>query len=301
MTRTETCSDLYPSRVGAGPERLARRDPVVYDFDIYDDNVGPLTAAQLRTFADDGFLVLPGLLDAAEADHHHREARRLAEAPSIRDSERSIVEPQSDEVRSVFAVHEHDDVFRSLASDHRLTGIARQILGSGVYVHQSRINLKPGFRGREFYWHSDFETWHVEDGMPRMRAVSCSLLLTRNETWNGPLMIIPGSHVWFVACAGQTPPDHYQQSLRKQEYGVPDDENLRWLVEQSGIAAPTGDPGTVVFFDCNAMHGSNGNITPLPRANAFIVYNSLENCIEDPFGGQPPRPTFIASRDFTPV
>ena len=53
--------------------------------------------------------------------------------------------------------------------------IAEQILGSQVYIHQSRVNLKPGFKGKEFYWHSDFETWHIEDGMPRMRALSCSI------------------------------------------------------------------------------------------------------------------------------
>jgi hypothetical protein len=47
-----------------------------------------------------------------------------------------------------------------------VVGPARQLLGSDVYVHQSRVNFKPGFNGQDFYWHSDFETWHAEDGMP---------------------------------------------------------------------------------------------------------------------------------------
>lgn len=54
----------------------------------------------------------------------------------------------------------------------------RQILGSEVYIHQSRVNYKPGYGGTGFYWHSDFETWHSEDGMPRMRALSVSIALT---------------------------------------------------------------------------------------------------------------------------
>src|SRR3546814_8501331 len=81
-----------------------------------------------------------------------------------------------------------------LAADDRLAGVARFLLGDDVYVHQSRLNYKPGFVGKEFYWHSDFETWHVEDGMPQMRALSMSILLAPNTVLNGPLMIIPGSH-----------------------------------------------------------------------------------------------------------
>ncbi|MFQ5599830.1 MAG: ectoine hydroxylase, partial [Candidatus Krumholzibacteriia bacterium] len=57
----------------------------------------------------------------------------------------------------------------------------------------------------------------------------------------------------------------------------------------------------VVFFDCNAMHGSNGNITPYPRSNVFFVYNSVENALVEPFGGLEPRPEYIASRDFRPI
>jgi ectoine hydroxylase len=58
-----------------------------------------------------------------------------------------------------------------------------------------------------------------------------------------------------------------------------------------------GPAGSVVFFDCNTMHGSNSNISPYPRANLFMVYNSVENRLGDPRGGLRPRPEFIAARD----
>ena len=60
--------------------------------------------------------------------------------------------------------------------------------------------------------------------------------------------------------------------------------------------APTGKPGTVILFDCNLMHGSNGNITPFPRANAFLVYNAVSNRLEKPFGVEKARPWFLARR-----
>ena len=199
-------------------------------------------------------------------------------------------------MRSIFAVHENNECFRELAASPRLLAIIEQILGSEVYIHQSRINFKPGFKGKEFYWHSDFETWHAEDGMPRMRALSCSIALEDNTLFNGALMVIPGSHRVFVSCAGETPDDHYKDSLRRQEYGVPDEESLSKLVQQSSIEMPVGKAGSVLLFDCNLMHGSSSNISPYPRSNAFYVYNSVENKLQDPYSTGKPRPGFIATR-----
>jgi ectoine hydroxylase len=137
--------------------------------------------------------------------------------------------------------------------------------------------------------------------MPRMRALSMSILLAENTPHNGPLMLMPGSHHTFVSCVGETPDDHYKMSLKKQEYGVPDEDSLARLAQMHGIVSPVGNPGTVIIFDCNTMHGSNGNITPFPRANAFIVYNAVSNRLQAPFGAKTPRPDFIASRDVDPL
>ena len=115
-----------------------------------------------------------------------------------------------------------------------------------------------------------------------MRALSCSVLLTDNNASNGPLMLVPGSHRQFVSCVGETPQDHYKQSLKKQEYGVPDPVSLQMLADQGGIETMTGPAGSVIFFDCNTMHGSNSNISPYPRANVFMVYNSVENWLGAP-------------------
>src|SRR5690606_31153873 len=147
----------------------------------------------------------------------------------------------------------------------RLAGIARYLLGDEVYIHQSRLNYKPGFFGKEFYWHSDFETWHVEDGMPRMRALSMSISLTQNTEYNGPLMIIPGSHRRYVRCVGATPDDHYKQSLRRQEYGVPDPESLQSLFEEGGIATTKGSAVKGVLVGGQPMPGCDSNLSPLPR------------------------------------
>jgi ectoine hydroxylase len=295
MTATLHPSD-YPTRLPGRAATTDRQDPVVWG--TPDD--GPLDAATLRRFEADGYLPVEHLIGPTEVDRLWEEVERLV-ATAPEDDERVIRERGGPTVRSLFEVHRTSEVFAELAADPRLAGPARQILGSDVYLHQSRLNLKPGFRGKEFYWHSDFETWHAEDGMPRMRAVSLSLGLSANHTFNGSLLVVPGSHRHFVGCAGETPEDHYRESLRAQEYGVPSDEALTELVERGGIDTVTGPAGSAVWFDCNLMHGSNGNITPLPRTNVFFVYNSVENALVEPYAAPAPRPSFIAAREVAPL
>ncbi|AUA57129.1 ectoine hydroxylase [Achromobacter spanius] len=285
--------DPYASRTDRGSAIIARQDPVVYEDGKY---ANALSGEQVGQYERDGFLLMENLFSEEEIRALSAEVERMTRDPSIIRREESITEPGSNAVRSIFMVHVLNPVLSRLVRDPRLVNVARQILGSEVYIHQSRANMKPGFKGKEFYWHSDFETWHVEDGMPSMRALSCSVLLTDNNECNGPLMLVPGSHRQFISCVGETPNEHYKQSLKKQEYGVPDPVSLQLLVEQGGIRSMTAKAGSVVFFDCNTMHGSNSNISPWPRANVFMVYNSMENTLNPPKYGLTPRPEHIATR-----
>ena len=288
-----TMGDLYVSRTDRGSAIIARQDPVVYEGGSYAD---ALDAEQIAGYNRDGFIMLQDLFSDDEVEALLDEVKRMSVDADITSLKEAIREPGGDAVRSIFRVHELSDRIAALARDPRLIHVARQILGSEVYIHQSRANMKPGFKGKEFYWHSDFETWHVEDGMPAMRALSCSVLLTDNTAFNGPLMLIPGSHRQFVACVGETPEDNYRTSLRRQEVGVPDPVSLRLLAERGGLEAVIAPAGSVVFFDCNTLHGSGGNLSPWPRSNVFMVYNSVENRLAAPFHGMRPRPEHIAAR-----
>jgi ectoine hydroxylase len=293
-TRTE---DRYPTRVFSEPRWVERTDPVAWP----DVDEGPIDEETLRSYDHKGFLTIQQLLSPAEVQAFWQELERLASDPEVRRDERTVVEKSSNEVRSVFEVHRSSELIAELARDPRVLDRARQILGSEVYVHQSRINYMPGFKGAGFYWHSDFETWHAEDGMPAMRAVSISIALTDNYPFNGGLMLMPGAHKTFVSCVGRTPDDHYKESLKEQEIGTPDRDSLTQLAATHGIEQFTGPAGSALMFDSNSMHGSGSNITPFARSNIFIVFNSVENALVEPFSASQPRPTFTASREFTPL
>lgn len=289
--------DVYPTRTPKSAAILARQDPIVYDRKSSEQQVARLNATQRAAYEQDGFLLMPDLFNQEEVTFLFDAMQNMRDEFTNAGRKEVIAEPGSGEVRSIFNVHRLNEIFANLVRDPRVLNVAREILGSEVYIHQSRINYKPGFNGKEFYWHSDFETWHSEDGMPAMRALSCSILLTDNSEANGPLMVIPGSHQHYVSCMGETPDENYKKSLKKQEVGVPDEILLRYLADMGGIKSCTGKAGSVIFFDCNTMHGSNSNISPFPRSNVFFVYNSIDNQLQEPISSLVPRPEFVAARE----
>jgi ectoine hydroxylase len=286
--------NIYPSRINSStPSILDRKEPVVYS----DTQPLPeLTQEQVDFYRDNGFLWIESFFTQQEVETFSQEMNRLLVCQEIIESEKTITESESKLVRSIFWVHKLSPIFDKLSRHKRILNVVHYLLNDRVYIHQSRLNFKPSFSGTGFYWHSDFETWHVEDGMPAMRALSVMITLTENQEINGPLMLIPGSHKKFISCIGETPKENFKQSLKEQQYGLPAETILNQMIAENGIATLTGAPGSIVFFDCNTIHGSKNNLSPYPRSNLFFVYNSVQNSLQEPLYGLQPRPEFIAAR-----
>jgi len=287
--------DLFPTRLERKLGMFERLDPVVHAPEDRQGE-GPLSEDQVREFDERGFLFFDSFFDKSEMENFIKELQEYEEDEDLKLSEGTILEPGKEEIRSIFGIHEISERFDRLTRDPHLLKIVQQLLDSDVYIHQSRINYKPGFKGKGFNWHSDFETWHSEDGMPRMRCLSCSIVMTDNNEFNGPLMLIPGSHKYFIPCVGRTPEDNYKESLKMQDLGVPDSTSLTRMMNENFIEAPKGPAGSLIIFECNTLHGSNANMSCWPRSNLFFVYNSVLNTLTEPFCGNKPRPEFLANR-----
>ena len=70
-----------------------------------------------------------------------------------------------------------------------------QIFGEKVYMHQYKINAKAAFTGDVWQWHQDYGTWKRDDGMPEPRAMNIAVFLDEVMPINGPLMLVPRSHM----------------------------------------------------------------------------------------------------------
>ncbi len=291
-TRTD---DHYPTRLDHAIPPIPRIEPGVWG----SADQGPLDDEALQSYADGGYLIRPRTVGPDWLPPLSMELNRLG-AELDHDDPRVIREPGGG-IRSVFEPHLLSDLIAEVVGLETVLPVARQLLGSDVYIHQARINMMPGFTGSGFYWHSDFETWHAEDGMPAIRAVSCSIALTDNYPFNGSLMVMPGSHRTFYPCVGATPEDNYTSSLVSQRIGTPDQDTLVKACDERGIDQFTGPAGTALWFDANLLHGSGSNITPYPRSNVFLVFNSVDNGLVEPFAAKSRRPSFLAARDIVPA
>lgn len=289
--------DLYPTR-GREEKIYERVDPV-----IHGEAKGKyaLNDAEAAYYEENGFIVLPEFFSTEEVKKFDEAFELLKHDESLKSLEEYITEPDNDDLRTIFSQHVFSPVFNELIRDRRILDKVEQILGSKAYIHHSRINIKPAYKGKSFPWHSDFETWHAEDGLPRCRSLSAWIMLTDNTQFNGPLYLIPNSHKKFVACAGETPENNYKESLKNQKYGVPSLDAARELSKEKGLASVLGKAGTLVLHDGNILHGSPDNISPYSRTNAFFVYNSVENKPVEPFAAKERRTDFLSLTDFRPL
>ena len=322
----DTGIDHYPSRVPA-PALVERVDPVV---SREARSSGPLAPELVDRYERRGALVLRQVFSPAEVRAMRETTEALRdryEAQSYEELDQStdmrvITErggslidddDQRPTLKSIWQIHlppEHAphmlfaaDLARRIVCDSRLVDVARQLIGEDVYIHQSRINFQRGRSERSrggsgFLWHQDFEQWHAEDGMPRMRAVSVAILLERAVPANGALMVMPGTHRNMVQAYG-APADaeRYAQGALSRGPELPADV-FRGLADRHGIEYCRGEPGDVVLFDCNTVHGSHTNISPWGRCMFFAVYNAVSNTpAARPFAGAEPRPEHIGSHD----
>lgn len=208
----------------------------------------------------------------------------------------STMEPVLKTTRSVTGIHNINS-FKEIIRNRSLKDIVTSFLGSDVYIHQSRVNYKTGIGSNGWHWHSDFETWHAQDGMPEMRCLTAMIPLTVNSESNGPLMVIPGSHKKFYSCKREKQASA-QENFADQKEGIPDSDAIEQFFKDAGnkVEVIKCNPGDLVLFDCNIIHGSVQNMTPLPRTNFFVVFNSIENKLVHPFSCEKMRPEEMGAR-----
>lgn len=245
-----------------------------------------LSADQLAAFDRDGYLFFPGLFTPAET------AVLSAEVPRIYAESRPEVVRERDGItpRTSFAAHLYNPAYAALARHPRLVEPVAQFFGEDVYMHQFKINGKMAFDGDVWQWHQDYGTWQRDDDMPEPRAMNIALFLDEVNEFNGPLMFIPGSHKAGVVAAG------HDLTTTSYPLWTIDNAAIAALVERSGIVAPKGEPGSVVMFHGNLVHGSGSNMSPWNRNIVYLSLCAVSNHIR-----RFRRPGYIAHRDFAPI
>jgi ectoine hydroxylase len=245
-----------------------------------------LSSVQLEQFDRDGYLFFPKLFTPEEIK------TLTDEVPSIYAQHRpeNVREKTGDVVRTNFAAHLYSNPFARLARHPRMVEPIKQIFDEDVYMHQFKINGKAAFDGDVWQWHQDYGTWFNDDQMPEARAMNVAIFLDEVTEFNGPLMLIPGSHKQGVLDA------QHDTSTTSYPLWTIDHEAIKKLVIHGGIVAPKGAAGSMILFHGCLVHASSSNLSPWNRVSVYLSLCAVSNHIR-----RCKRPGYIAHRDFSPI
>jgi ectoine hydroxylase len=249
-----------------------------------------LSEAQTAEYERKGWLVLPAALSAAELDV----LEEAYEAVQRRDGPEVAREP-SGEPHVIYGMHLWDERFGMLARHPAVLAPVMQLLGGGVFVHQSRVNTKQT-GGSIVAWHQDWGTYHRVDGVPEPRGVMIGVFLDEVNACNAPILAVPGSHRHgLVSEAVLDPRVPDARGAARHRYDITR-ATMKRLVDAHGLEAIVGPRGSVLLMNMAVVHGSSVNIAPVRRV---ILYINVSAC--DNRGETFARPEWQAARDFRPL
>jgi ectoine hydroxylase-related dioxygenase (phytanoyl-CoA dioxygenase family) len=265
---------------------------------------GPWTEAEVRSFWNDGFRLVPPCFTEDEISVLRSEAHRMA-----RESARGrVYELDGRSPRAIHGSHQENDVFARLVRLPRLLDVATQVIGSPVNVLQFKINFKAARSGERWAWHQDYIYFHNEDGLPAPRFYSVIIFLDPCTPENGPVLLLPGTSRYGMIPVKPPAPLPAAHELSDQPEWVRNfsvagkfnlgDEVVAKMIEEHGVVPATGPAGSCLYIDGNIVHGSAENRSPDPRCVVIITYNSVENALA-PRGKS--RPEFLVSQDRAPL
>lgn len=228
---------------------------------------GVITPAQREAWDRDGFLVLPGFVDAGTCRGMEARAvelcRRAAAGESIR---HSLVDPErnpwsdavhpEDRVSKIFILHDWDPQFGPFARDEQLTAVVGDLLGPDIDCFLSQFIFKnPEAIGQP--WHQDALYFPFDPP----EQVGVWVAVTDATPTNGPLSVLPGSH---------REPVHEHVPDRRP------DANLGYTeivdVDFSGAEQVLMRAGDVLLFHSHLMHRSTDNVSDGRRAAMVYHY-----------------------------
>jgi len=268
-----------------------------------------LTNSQIGEYHENGYLLLKNVFAQEEVDRMLQEMAKVI----IEDCPRRILE-KNGAVRSFFAPELNNDFFRRLIRIRRLLEPSAQLIGSDVYIHQTKINTKHAMVGDWWEWHQDYTFWKLDDGMKEPDVLTAMIYLNDVNEFNGPMLLIPGSHKAGVldrerndTGTGGAEDKWFQDYQKSTSYMSALTANLKYTLkqytiakwaEEKGIRSSKAPAGSVLFFHGNVFHASSNNLSPWDRHTFLVTYNSTNNALPEM---ENPRPHFIAQRNFTPV
>ena len=249
------------------PEQILDIEPVV------------LTQAQREFYFREGYLLLPGVIDAGWLEQLREATQKLVERSRAVDKSDEIfdLEPghraDAPRLRRVSRPVEHDPAYWSYVTQSVLPDIVSDLVGPDVKFHHSKLNFKWLKGGEEVKWHYDISFWPHTNYSP----LTVGTYLYDCGMDQGPLAVLPRSHEIepmlsqyddngkWTGCLG--PRDLERLDLSKAQYltGTRCD---RRSTRRSCAASPRGSRITIRDRACCRRTGRGATVRFSPCSSA---------------------------------
>jgi len=206
-----------------------RRDGVI----VVPEVLGKETLAQVRTVIAE--LVAGSAKTLEHTDIYDLEPGHTAEQPRV---------------RRIKAPHKVHAIFDQIVRSPAVIDILTKLLGPGLRLHGSKLNMKSARYGSPVEWHQDWAFYpHTNDDV-----LAIGVLLDDCDLENGPMLVTPGTHqgeIW----------SHHGEDGHFA--GLIDPDLVKGEIDR---AVPCmGRAGSMSFHHVRALHGSATNTSDRPR------------------------------------
>jgi phytanoyl-CoA hydroxylase len=216
-----------------------------------------ISESMVEAYRRDGLIVVPEVLDAGTLQRLREVITELvagaagvSEHTDIYDLEPSHT-PENPRVRRIKTPHKVHPIFDEVVRSQPVIEILSQLIGPGLRLHGSKLNMKSAQYGSPVEWHQDWAFYpHTNDDI-----LAIGVLLDDCDLENGPMLVVPGTHTGMEmwnhhgedGCfAGLIDPDMIQDQIKR--------------------AVPCmGKAGSMSFHHVRALHGSAMNTSNRPR------------------------------------
>jgi hypothetical protein len=215
-----------------------------------------LTADDIRSFKENGFVVLRNVLDAP-----HR-AALLDECMQIWREDKSSFDPDATWLQNALVrdIHHRSTLVRHYYFEGPLVDVAEQLIGPNIKGATSQLTFKMRGNTQSFGWHQDNGYGQLDPA----NAISTLTALDDADEENGCLSIIPGSHH-----QGQI---DVTDRLTAESKAAGSDLSVE--VSKPDDAIPLSmNAGDAIVLHCHVLHRSEGNrSTTRDRRILFMRY-----------------------------
>ena len=211
-----------------------------------------LSEGEIRFYKDEGYLVIPGLLNAEFIEELREEVFAVMEvAGASRQSLCQATQARHKLIQSgQYLAGSHLDWFINSAD---LLCVAAQVMGGPSSIYMPFTAVKSGGGGGRFHFHQDNQ-------YTRHEGHSCNIwfALSPMSPENGCLQVVPRSHLsGTLDAVGSSDGDGHRMVAKEPERFLP----LRM------------HPGDAVVFSRLTLHGSGPNLTNEPRLAYAVQFH----------------------------